>query len=106
MSDLLREKGYWVQSYTDAHSGLKAVEDLIPDLVLLDTRLPVLSGYDVCKKIKSREKTSVKVILYTAHADIVNLKAAKAAGADDFISKTDDFSNIVSKVEQLTGAAL
>ena len=72
-------------------SGAKALEILEKttfNLVLLDLQMPDMDGHEVCKKIKSNEKTKdMPVIFLTATTDIRNQREAIAEGAIDFINK-------------------
>ena len=88
-----------------AHSGRRALEmafDASPDLVLLDVRMQDMSGYDVCKQLKSAEATrSALVMMVTAlESDEVKQKAI-AAGADDFISKPYTAMTILVRIRNL-----
>ncbi|WP_394220723.1 EAL domain-containing protein [Alteromonas gracilis] len=72
----------------DAFSVIKAQQ---PDLVILDISMPELSGFDVCKQLKSSSETSaIPVIFITSHSDSDNEHIALSLGAIDFISKPID----------------
>jgi CheY-like chemotaxis protein len=101
LSDLLMEYGYAVAAASDGKEALSMVEKERPDLVLLDTRLPKLDGYEVCRKIKLMKGLDAKVILFTAYGDAVHVAKAKEVGADDFLGKTVDFTNILRAMENL-----
>ena len=68
----------------NGHKALELVEELLPDIVLLDAQMPGMSGVEVTRKIKSRWM-QMKVILMTMYADYRS--KAIAAGADAFLSK-------------------
>ncbi len=69
----------------DARSGLAAFAEREPDLVLLDLRLPDLSGFEVCRAI--RAKSIVPIIIVTAQTDTHDLVVGLEAGADDYVTK-------------------
>ena len=79
---------------TEAETGPRALalvasED--PDVVLLDVMMPGMSGYEVCRRIKSRpDESLLPVILLTALDDQDDRNEGLAAGADDFLSKPFD----------------
>ncbi len=75
-----------------------------PDVVLMDVRLPGSDGYEVCRQIKETEGLTTKVILYTAYIDAVNVTKARAVGADDFLGKASDFSNMRNVLKEIAGS--
>lgn len=81
----LEDEGYEVLEAADGRSGLEAVQSNAPDLVLLDLRLPDLSGFEVCRRLRSR--SLVPIIVVTAQDDTHDLVASLEAGADDFVTK-------------------
>jgi len=81
----LEDEGYDVREAADGRSGLSAVAGGGVDVVLLDLRLPDMSGFDVCRSI--RETSQVPVIMVTAQTDTHDLVAGLEAGADDYVTK-------------------
>ncbi len=81
----LEDEGYDVRESPDGRSGLAAFESKEPDLVLLDLRLPDLSGFEVCRAI--RAKSIVPIIIVTAQTDTYDMVAGLEAGADDYVTK-------------------
>jgi DNA-binding response OmpR family regulator len=81
----LEDEGYRVREAPDGASGLAAFAEREADLVLLDLRLPDMSGFDVCRAL--RASSIVPIIIITAQADTYDLVAGLEAGADDYITK-------------------
>lgn len=81
----LEDEGYKVLESPDGQSGLKTFASEIVDLVLLDLRLPDMSGFDVCRELRS--KSLVPIIMVTAQTDTHDLVAGLEAGADDYVTK-------------------
>ncbi len=81
----LEDEGYDVREASDGRSGLEAFQRAEPDLVLLDLRLPDMSGFDVCRAM--RASSIVPIIIVTAQADTYDLVAGLEAGADDYVTK-------------------
>jgi CheY-like chemotaxis protein len=83
-----------------AHDGLEAldiVEHSKPDLILLDVMMPKMSGFEVCRRLKSNPKTSdIPVIMVTALNEFGDIERGINSGTDDFVSKP------VNKLELLT----
>ena len=81
----LEDEGYVVREAGNGHEGLAEFDRGEPDLVLLDLRLPDLSGFEVCRTLRSRSK--VPIIIVTAQTDTYDLVAGLEAGADDYVTK-------------------
>jgi two-component system response regulator MtrA len=81
----LEDEGYDVVEAADGRSGFEAFQRQEPDLVLLDLRLPDVSGFDVCRQI--RASSIVPIIIVTAQTDTYDLVAGLEAGADDYVTK-------------------
>ena len=85
---------------SSAHDGIEAVEQIQadpPDLVLLDVMMPRMSGFEVCRKIKSTPGTrDIMIIMVTALHEVGDVERARESGTDDFITKP------VNKLELLT----
>jgi two-component system, OmpR family, alkaline phosphatase synthesis response regulator PhoP len=83
-----------------AHDGLKALEIAAEeevDLILLDVMMPKMSGFEVCKRLKSDPKTTdIPVIMVTALTEFGDIERGIDSGTDDFLSKP------VNKLELLT----
>jgi len=85
---------------TSAREGLAAALDGDFDGVLIDVQMPGIGGIDMCRMLKSNEKTAhVPVIMITAHGADAKLKAgALNAGADDFLTKPIDNIELMAKI--------
>ena len=81
----LEDEGYEVREAPDGASGLAAFSESEPDLVLLDLRLPDISGFEVCRAL--RAISIVPIIIVTAQTDTYDLVAGLEAGADDYVMK-------------------
>lgn len=81
----LEDEGYNVIEASDGTSGLATFSAETVDLVLLDLRLPDMSGFDVCREL--RRKSLVPIIMVTAQTDTHDLVAGLEAGADDYVTK-------------------
>jgi DNA-binding response OmpR family regulator len=81
----LEDEGYEVREAPDGASGLAAFDEREADLVLLDLRLPDMSGFDVCRQLRAR--SIVPIIIITAQTDTYDMVAGLEAGADDYVTK-------------------
>jgi CheY-like chemotaxis protein len=81
----------------DGLDALQKVADHQPDLVLLDIMMPQMSGFQVCRRLKSDPKTrDIQVLMVTALNELGDIEQANEVGTDDFVSKP------VNKIELLT----
>lgn len=81
----LEDEGYEVIEAPDGATGLRLFGETLPDLVLLDLRLPDISGFDVCRQLRAHSLTPI--IMVTAQTDTHDLVAGLEAGADDYVTK-------------------
>lgn len=90
---IVENGGYNVRVAYDGQEGLEAVEEELPDLIVLDVMMPVMNGHEACAKLKGDEKTSnIPIILLTAVADRVTTSTYThrdmlESEADDYIPK-------------------
>ena len=85
LSMALEDEGYSIRQAPDGAAGLASFDNDPPDLVLLDLRLPDMSGFDVCRAL--RAKSIVPIIMITAQTDTHDMVAGLEAGADDYVTK-------------------
>ena len=85
----------------NGEKGLQKVNELKSDLiVVLDTRMPGMDGFETCKKIKEAAE-GVKVIICTGVVDAVDAGKAKAVGVDDYCVKTADGEPLIKVIKNL-----
>jgi DNA-binding response OmpR family regulator len=85
LSMALEDEGYDVRQAPNGEAGLVEFRRTPPDLVLLDLRLPDMSGFDVCRAL--RAESIVPIIMITAQTDTHDMVAGLEAGADDYVTK-------------------
>ena len=84
----LRPLEVTVETREDGPSGLAAVKELKPDLVILDIGQPKMDGWEVLVRIRADETIAdIPVLVLTAHAEEESRKRADAGGADSFVTK-------------------
>ena len=97
----LEEAGFEVITRVDVIGTTSAVLNEKPNCVLIDVSMPALTGTELVKLIKKKEKKHIKIILYSAK-DKEELKLlVDECGADGYITKTDDISNLSDKVRSM-----
>ncbi|MFL6438537.1 MAG: response regulator transcription factor [Terriglobales bacterium] len=86
MSRLFEPEGFAVEIATDGVAGVEAFSARQPNIVILDLRMPRMSGRDVCKEIK-RLSPSVPIIVVSATSDVMDKVLLLELGADDYVTK-------------------
>jgi adenylate cyclase len=100
--DVLTFKGFEVAAATNGEDALAQIAQQPPDLVLLDIMMPGLSGYDVCRKIRSEPATALlPVVLCTSLDPQRERLNGIEAGADDFIAKPINQQEMLARVKSL-----
>ena len=96
----LRLEGFEVVVATDGQDALDKARDLQPSLILLDTMMPRMDGYEVCSRLRDEQPgAQVPVIMLTAKSLDADRAMAFTAGADDWVTKPFDPADLVSKVK-------
>ena len=86
--------------------GLELAVQENPDIILLDTMLPGIDGFQTCEQLKKVKQVQALVIMMTGQVDAVNAEKAKSVGADDYCAKTSDCSVILEAIQKSTGTAI
>jgi two-component system response regulator MtrA len=95
----LEGEGFHVALAEDGPSALLAFASQTPDLVLLDVMLPGLDGFSVCREL--RKVSLVPIIMLTARASTDDVIRGLESGADDYVTKPFDFSELVARVRSV-----
>jgi PAS domain S-box-containing protein len=99
LEDMLGAAGYRVSGVGDGNMGLTVVEDELPDLVLLDIRLSDVDGLEICRSLKTRERTAaIPVIFISGLNDVEDKVRGFAAGGVDYITKPFAVEEILARV--------
>jgi two-component system response regulator VicR len=93
----LKKEGFEVDTAYDGESGLEKALGGKPDLILLDVMLPLLDGFEICKKI--RETSSVPILMLTAKEEEVDKVLGLELGADDYITKPFGMRELIARIK-------
>ena len=86
----------------DGIDALRKVQENSPDLILLDIMMPHMSGFQVCKKLKSDPKTrDIQILMVTALNELGDIERATECGTDDFVSKPVNKFELLTRVKSL-----
>ena len=98
----LTEAGYHILTAANGQEALTAVAAHAPDLILLDVMMPVLDGYEVCRRLKSNEETAfIPIVMLTALQDFEHRLRGIELGADDFLTKPFNHLELLTRVRSL-----
>jgi len=96
----LEKEGYQVLTAHDGKSGYELVSSEIPDLVLLDIMLPIISGVEVCKLLKREKRTQgIPVIMLTAKSEEIDRVIGLEVGADDYVTKPFSLRELLLRIK-------
>jgi len=102
VSHHLKREGYRVKEFYNGRGFLSFLESIIPDLVLLDIMLPGIDGLEICRMLKSKNRTSkLPIIMLTAKASEADVVVGLELGADDYIVKPFSPRELVARVKSL-----
>ena len=100
--------GYQVVEVPNGAVAVEKAQEELPDLIILDVRMPKMTGYEACKKLKSMEKTKdIPVVFLSAKGQEQEVKQGMEVGALAYILKPfapNDLLEQVSKILRSTGA--
>ena len=94
---LLSKEGFTIETARDGRAALEKFERVLPDLVLLDLMIPIISGTEVCRQI--RAKSQVPIIMLTAKDTEVDKVVGLELGADDYIVKPYSKAELVARIK-------
>lgn len=94
---LFEPEGFQVEVASDGSSGLQAATENPPALIVLDLRLPSISGRDVCREIK-RTAPNLPIIILSATTDVIDKVTLLELGADDYVTKPFSPQELLARV--------
>ena len=98
----LRKEGYQIDTAPDGEAALEMIATDLPDLVILDVNMPRMNGMDVCRALRSDEKTrDLAIIMLTARDDEVDRILGLEFGADDYVTKPYNPRELILRVKGL-----
>src|SRR5262245_24630519 len=98
----LQREGYETVVAHDGQEGLRKAQTLLPDLILLDLMLPTLGGLEVCRELRSGERTrQVPILMLTAKAEETDQVVGFSMGADDYVTKPFSVKVLLQRIKAL-----
>jgi len=98
----LESRGYTVAVAAEGRAALARMEQVRPELVLLDVMMPGMDGWQVCRTIKNHPELGAhtRVVMVTAKGAFEDKFEGLRSGADDYVVKPVDFKDLLGKVER------
>jgi DNA-binding response OmpR family regulator len=94
---LFESEGYDTEISGDGKSALEAFRTSAPTAVILDLRLPVISGQDVCREIR-QQSSALPIVVLSAATDVLNKVLLLELGADDYVTKPFSPRELLARV--------
>jgi two-component system, OmpR family, response regulator len=101
MSNVLEDEQYSIDVQNDGESGLELALRCPYDLIIVDWMLPGRDGPSICRKLRA-SKMSAPILMLTARGQIEDRVAGLESGADDYLVKPFDFSELVARIRALS----
>lgn len=99
LKSFLGDFGYQTVTATHPEEGLRKLEQISPDLVILDVMMPVMDGFEVCRII--RRSSSVPIIMLTARGEPMDKVVGLELGADDYLAKPFEPRELVARIHSV-----
>ena len=100
LEDDFLQEGYDVESAANGIDGLSKAEDPEVDLIILDVMLPGINGFDICKKLRSRN-IQTPIIMLTAKGQEIDRVVGLEIGADDYVTKPFSPKELQARVKAI-----
>lgn len=96
----LRQEGFRTQAVGDGQAALEAIRKQRPALMVLDLMLPLLDGFEVCRRLRA-ENNPIPILMLTARDDDVDKIVGLEMGADDYLTKPFNPRELVARIKAL-----
>ena len=104
--EALAPEGYELLVAQSGEQALEATEEIVPDLVLLDIKMPGIGGFETFRRLRANERTAkLPIVFLSALADIAKIDEARRIGAEGYLTKPFKFDDFISKVRELLDRA-
>ena len=102
----LRNHGYEVIEATDGEEAVRLVTETMPDLVLMDVMMPVMTGYDAVRQLKGAPATAdIPIVMLSAKSQVAEQEEGLSCGAREYICKPFTPKDLVQRVDEILGTS-
>lgn len=98
----LRESGFAVATVRHGAAALDLIEQIRPDLILLDLRMPIMDGWSFMTQYRRSAKANGRIVLVSGHPDVREI--SERLGADAYVGKPFELTQLLRTVQQQLGA--
>lgn len=99
LRDPLEAQGYEVAEAENGQQALDSITERAPDVILLDVMMPLMDGFELCRRLKTNEETAaIPILMVTALSDRKERLMGIKAGANDFLNKPVDIQDVTLRV--------
>lgn len=103
MEAFLTIENYKVTLAHNGKQGVQMAKEGLPDLIILDVRMPDMTGYEVCEHLKNQAETQhIPIVITTGFDGVADRMRGESAGADDFLVRPFDADVLIVLVNNLT----
>jgi len=100
LTTVLGRESWNVVTVEDGHEAVARAAAETPDLIILDSRMPRMSGAEACRALRRHEATRrVPILMLSAEGDVEGLRAGLESGCNDYLVTPLDFSELIAKVK-------
>ena len=98
---VLELAGYRVAAASNGAEGLSLYREVSPDAVILDVNLPDMSGYDICRKIRTEgPRAETPILMCTVRSEVVGVAEGLGGGATDYILKPFEIPDLLARLHR------
>ena len=102
IKEIMEGEGYNTVTADNGEQGVSEAEKVLPHVIIIDTKLPGIDGFETCRRIKEEHlSSSPKIVITTGSVDAIDASKAREFGADDYVVKTADFTQLIDVVDIL-----
>jgi len=100
LGSILRKNKYQIAVATNGQQAIDILNNISPDLILLDVMMPGIDGHEVCRRLKEQEKTrDISIIFLTAKSETADIVKGFELGAVDYITKPFNATELLARVK-------
>jgi DNA-binding response OmpR family regulator len=102
LADMLKSYGYEAYIFASGENALAVIEEILPDVLIMDLMMPQISGFEICKTLRSRSTMhNLPMIAITGYDSVDNRRKIFDAGIDDYLPKPFDLKMLMKKIQDL-----
>lgn len=105
LSEILKEEGYSIYNAINGMEGISKIEEVKPDVILLDMKMPGMDGIEVLSELKQLN-INTKVIMMTAYGELDPINEARHLGAYGYISKPFDVLELCQTIRNVVNESM